>query len=170
LVHVAASHGYDFALMRGVIDVNTEQRERMVRKVQVAAGRDDLSGVTVGVLGLTFKAGTDDLRDSPSLGVIGRLRALGAKVRAFDPTTTGELSAVQDPYLSGIEVCQSAEDAVRGVDVLVVATEWPEFCGLEPSRIAELMAGKSVVDMRNLFDPSSIRSSGLTYDGVGRPR
>ena len=170
LVHVAASHGYDFALMRGVIDVNTEQRERMVRKVQVAAGRDDLSGVSVGVLGLTFKAGTDDLRDSPSLGVIGRLREAGATVQAFDPTTTGELSAVQEPYLVGIEVCQSAEDAVRGVDVLVVATEWPEFCGLEPSRIAELMGGRAVVDMRNLFDPSSVRSAGLTYDGVGRGR
>ena len=170
LVHVAASHGYDFALMRGVIDVNTEQRERMVRKVQVAAGRDDLSGVTVGVLGLTFKAGTDDLRDSPSLGVISRLRDAGARVKAFDPTTVGELSAVQAPYLVGIEVCPSAEDAVRGVDVLVVATEWPEFCGLEPSRIAELMTGRAVVDMRNLFDPSSVRSVGLTYDGVGRGR
>jgi len=170
LVHVAASHGYDFALMRGVIDVNAEQRERMVRKVQRAAGRDDLSGVTVGVLGLTFKAGTDDLRDSPSLGVIGRLRELGATVRAFDPTTTGELSAVQGPYLVGIEVCQSADDALTGADVSVVLTEWPEFSGLEPSRIAELMAGRAVVDMRNLFDPSSVRSAGLTYDGVGRPR
>lgn len=170
LVHVAASHGYDFALMRGVIAVNDEQRERMVRKVQRAAGRDDLSGVTVGVLGLTFKAGTDDLRDSPSLGVIGRLRELGARVRAFDPTTTGELSAVQDPYLVGIEVCQSADEALTGADVSVVLTEWPEFCGIEPSRIAELMTGRAVVDMRNLFDPSSIRFAGLTYDGVGRSR
>ena len=168
LVHVAASHGYDFALMRGVIAVNSEQRERMVRKVQAAAGAADLTGIRVGVLGLTFKAGTDDLRDSPSLGVINRLREAGAMIKAFDPTTTGELSVVQSPYLRGIEVCQSAEDAVRGAEVLVVATEWPEFSGLKPSRIAELMAGRAVVDMRNLFNPASVRSAGLTYDGVGR--
>ena len=169
LVHVAASHGYDFSMMRGVIEVNTEQRERMVRKIQRAAGVDDLSGTTVSVLGLTFKAGTDDLRDSPSLAVIARLRELGATVKAFDPTTTGALSALQESFLDGISVEQSVDDAITGGDVLVILTEWPEFRSLNIERARALLAGTAVVDTRNLLDPQDVRAAGLRYDGVGRP-
>ena len=113
LVHLAETHGYGFSMMRGVIAVNDEQRERMVRKVQRAAGTNDLNGMTISVLGLTFKAGTDDLRDSPSLAIIGRLRELGATVRAYDPTTTGRLSRIQDSFLEGINVQQSVDEAMR---------------------------------------------------------
>ena len=169
LVHVAASHGYDFSMMRGVIEVNTEQRERMVRKVQHAAGVTDLSGTTISVLGLTFKAGTDDLRDSPSLAVISRLRELGATVKAFDPTTTGALSALQQSFLGGINVEQSVDDAIAGGDVLVILTEWPEFRSLDVEHTKELLAGTAIVDTRNLLDPQSVRAAGLRYDGVGRP-
>ena len=169
LVHVAASHGYDFSMMRGVIEVNTEQRERMVRKVQHAAGVADLSGTTISVLGLTFKAGTDDLRDSPSLAVISRLRELGATVKAFDPTTTGALSALQQSFLEGINVEQSVDDAIAGGDVLVLLTEWPEFRSLDLEHTKELLAGAAIVDTRNLLDPQSVRTAGLRYDGVGRP-
>ena len=169
LVHVAASHGYDFSMMRGVIEVNTEQRERMVRKIQRAAGVDDLTGTTVSVLGLTFKAGTDDLRDSPSLAVIARLRELGATVKAFDPTTTGVLSALQESFLDGISVEQSVDDAITGGDVLVILTEWPEFRSLNIERARALLAGTAVVDTRNLLDPQDVRAAGLLYDGVGRP-
>lgn len=169
LVHVAASHGYDFSMMRGVIEVNTEQRERMVRKIQRAAGVDDLTGTTISVLGLTFKAGTDDLRDSPSLGVIARLRELGATVKAFDPTTTGALSVLQQSFLDGILIEQSIEDAMTGGDVLVILTEWPEFRSLDLNRAKEVLAGTSVVDTRNLLDPQAVRTAGLRYDGVGRP-
>ena len=169
LVHVAASHGYDFSMMRGVIEVNTEQRERMVRKIQRAAGVDDLTGTTVSVLGLTFKAGTDDLRDSPSLAVIARLRELGATVKAFDPTTTGALSALQESFLDGISVEQSVDDAITGGDVLVILTEWPEFRSLNIERARALLAGTAVVDTRNLLDPQDVRAAGLRYDGVGRP-
>lgn len=169
LVHVAASHGYDFSMMRGVIEVNIEQRERMVRKIQRAAGVDDLTGTTVSVLGLTFKAGTDDLRDSPSLAVIARLRELGATVKAFDPTTTGALSALQESFLDGISVEQSVDDAIRGGDVLVILTEWPEFRSLNIERARALLAGTAVVDTRNLLDPQDVRAAGLRYDGVGRP-
>ncbi|MEY2974602.1 MAG: UDP-glucose 6-dehydrogenase [Actinomycetota bacterium] len=170
LVHVAASHGYDFSLMPGVIAVNVEQLERMVRKVQRAVGREDLSGVRVGVLGLTFKAGTDDLRDSPSLAVIAGLRALGADVVAYDPTTVGVVAPHWAAMLDGIGVAQSAVEAVTGADVVVVLTEWPEFSGLDPAEMRGVMRGAAVVDTRNLFDPASIRSAGLSYDGVGRPR
>lgn len=169
LVHVAASHGYDFSMMRGVIEVNTEQRERMVRKVQHAVGTTDLSGTTISVLGLTFKAGTDDLRDSPSLAVIGRLRELGAAVRAFDPTTIGSLSALQESFLEGIDVQQSIDDALTGADALVILTEWPEFKSLDLERAKALLTGSAIVDTRNILDPQTVRAAGLRYDGVGRP-
>ena len=168
LVHVAASHGYDFALMRGVIDVNEEQRKRMVRKVCVAAGTDDLHGVTVAVLGLTFKAGTDDLRDSPALAVIGELVGIGATVRGYDPTCVGELSPGRARDLVHVERCASAVEAARDADVAVIATEWPEFSGVDIAAVAEAMRGRALVDMRNLLDPSAVRAAGLTYDGVGR--
>lgn len=168
LVHVAASHGYDFALMRGVIDVNEEQRKRMVRKVCVAAGTDDLHGVTVAVLGLTFKAGTDDLRDSPALAVIGELVGIGATVRGYDPTCVGELSPGRARDLVHVERCASAVEAARDADVVVIATEWPEFSGVDIAAVAGAMRGRALVDMRNLLDPSAVRAAGLAYDGVGR--
>ncbi len=168
LVHLAETHGYGFSMMRGVIAVNDEQRERMVRKVQRAAGTNDLNGMTISVLGLTFKAGTDDLRDSPSLAIIGRLRELGATVRAYDPTTTGRLSRIQDSFLEGINVQQSADEAMREGDVLVILTEWPEFRSLDFEQVKELLSGSAIVDTRNLLDPQSVRAAGLGYDGVGR--
>ena len=168
LVHVAASHGYDFSMMRGVIAVNDEQRERMVRKVQHAAGTNDLNGMTISVLGLTFKAGTDDLRNSPSLAVINRLRELGATVKAYDPTTTGTLSQIQQSFLSGISVQQSIDEAMSEGDVLVILTEWPEFMSLDLERAKTLLSGSAIVDTRNLLNPQTVRAAGLTYDGVGR--
>lgn len=168
LVHLAETHGYGFSMMRGVIAVNDEQRERMVRKVQRAAGTNDLNGMTISVLGLTFKAGTDDLRDSPSLAIIGRLRELGATVRAYDPTTTGRLSRIQDSFLEGINVQQSVDEAMREGDVLVILTEWPEFRSLDFEQVKELLSGSAIVDTRNLLDSQSVRAAGLDYDGVGR--
>ena len=168
LVHLAETHGYGFSMMHGVIAVNDEQRERMVRKVQRAAGTNDLNGMTISVLGLTFKAGTDDLRDSPSLAIIGRLRELGATVRAYDPTTTGRLSRIQDSFLEGINVQQSVDEAMREGDVLVILTEWPEFRSLDFEQVKELLSGSAIVDTRNLLDPQSVRAAGLGYDGVGR--
>jgi len=168
LVHVAASHGYDFSMMRGVIAVNDEQRERMVRKVQHAASTNDLNGMTISVLGLTFKAGTDDLRDSPSLAVINRFRELGATVKAYDPTTTGTLSQIQESFLTGISVQQSVDEAMSEGDVLVILTEWPEFTSLDLERAKALLSGSAIVDTRNLLNPQTVRAAGLTYDGVGR--
>jgi len=168
LVHLAETQGYGFSMMRAVIAVNDEQRERMVRKVQRAAGTNDLNGMTISVLGLTFKAGTDDLRDSPSLAIIGRLRELGATVRAYDPTTTGRLSPIQESFLEGINIQQSVDEAMREGDVLVILTEWAEFRSLDFEQVKELLSGSAIVDTRNLLDPQSVRAAGLVYDGVGR--
>jgi UDPglucose 6-dehydrogenase len=171
LVKIAEDHGYNFTMMRGVIDVNDEQLERMVAKIRSAAGRDDgdLAGVTVGALGLTFKAGTDDLRESPALAIIAELRALGATVRAFDPTTVGELTPHQAVVLEGIDLVGEALDVADGADVLAVFTEWPDFAKVDlPSLAARVARPVTIVDTRNLLDPVLVREAGLDYDGVGR--
>ena len=168
---IAEDHGYNFTMMRGVIDVNDEQLERMVAKILNAAGRvdGDLGGITVGALGLTFKAGTDDLRESPALAIISELRRRGAAVRAFDPTTVGELTPNQTVVLDGIHVVADALEVADGADVVVVFTEWPEFAKIDLDRLAaRLTRPVTVVDTRNLLDPVLVREAGLGYDGVGR--
>ncbi len=170
LVKIAEDHGYNFTMMRGVIDVNEEQLERMVAKVCSAVERSgDLDGITVGALGLTFKAGTDDLRESPALAIISELRRLGATVRAYDPTTVGELTPHQSVVLDGIELVTDALDVADGADVLTVFTEWPEFAKIDLAQLASrLQRPVTVVDTRNLLDPALVREAGLSYDGVGR--
>lgn len=169
LVKIAEDHGYNFTMMRGVIDVNDEQLERMVSKIARAAGQDDLSGVTVGALGLTFKAGTDDLRESPALAIIEQLRASGATVRAYDPTTVGELTPHQSAVLAGIELVDDPLAIADGADVITVFTEWPEFAKIELDHLAaRARPGVTIVDTRNLLDPTLVREAGFGYDGVGR--
>jgi UDPglucose 6-dehydrogenase len=172
LVKIAADYGYDFTMMKGVIDVNEEQRRRMVGKVRKALGAGPgggLRGELVAVLGLTFKAGTDDLRDSPSLTMVGSLLASGATVRAFDPTVGTTAEGAKGLTLTGIELAGDALEAARGARVLVIATEWPEFAKLDLAELATAMADDAViVDTRNLLDPATVRGAGLRYDGVGR--
>jgi UDPglucose 6-dehydrogenase len=169
LVSTAAQHGYDFSLMRGVVDINEQQYHRMVDKVMAAVDRDvSLEGVVVGALGLTFKAGTDDLRESPSLRIIESLRAKGAHVQAYDPTAVDELNVVQRERLAGLALCGAAVDAAVDADVVVVLTEWPEFIEIDLVKMASVMRGRSVVDCRNLLDGDRCRAAGLTYEGVGR--
>ncbi|NNE11613.1 MAG: UDP-glucose/GDP-mannose dehydrogenase family protein [Ilumatobacter sp.] len=173
LVSMARERGYDFSLMRGVIDINEQQYERMVSKVVRSTGRfahDRLDGVVVAAFGLTFKAGTDDLRESPSLRILRDLRRRGATVQAYDPTATGDGDGDggQVERLGGLDLRPSAIDAATGADVVVVLTEWPEFADLDLSKLAEVMRDRHVVDCRNLLDPAAVKAVGLTYDGVGR--
>jgi UDPglucose 6-dehydrogenase len=159
LVRIAEDAGYDFGLLKGVIQVNREQYERVAQKIEAAAG-GSLSGKTIAVLGLTFKARTDDLRDSPSLAVIAKLVERGATVRGYDPTVTRDLD--------DIEVCADPYAAVEGASVLAVLTEWDEFRWLDFGKIQELMEASVIVDARNLLDPSALRRRGFDYTGVGR--
>lgn len=171
LVKIAEDHGYNFTMMRGVIDVNDEQLERMVGKIEQAVGCSDgnLEGVIVGALGLTFKAGTDDLRESPALAIIEELRARGAQVRAFDPTTIGELTPLQQTVLDGIVLVQDPFAVADGADVIALFTEWPEFAKLDLEVLAARTdKGTTIVDTRNLLDPERVREAGLEYEGVGR--
>ena len=171
LVRIAQDHGYNFSMMRGVIEVNDQQRSRMVDKVIRALDgheRSVLSGSRVGVLGLTFKAGTDDLRDSPSISVIRDLIRFGADVTAYDPTVIDPLHPARAATLEGITLCADPYAAATDSDVVVILTEWPEFKELDLDKLATVMAGKAIVDTRNVLDPIAVRSAGLAYDGVGR--
>lgn len=189
LVRIAADHGYDFALVRGAIAANEDQFSRVADRVAVASG-GDLSGVQVGVWGLTFKAGTDDLRDSPSLAVIAHLRSRGARVVAYDPTQPSADHALLLPL--DVEVVTDLYAACVGSASLVVLTEWPEFADADFNVVASVLgapvaaatglrigvvvsesdqrpAGRpAVVDARNLLDPAVVTTSGCHYEGIGR--
>ena len=166
LVHIAENAGYDFGLLKGVITVNDEQFERVADKVQHMAG-GSLEGIKIAVFGLTFKARTDDLRDSPAREVISRMRDRGATVSAYDPAIT-PAAASTDGRLDGIEVTGDAYAAVEGAEVLVVLTEWDEFRWLDFDKIAGAMAAPRVVDGRNLLDRSALIRRGFEYEGIGR--
>jgi UDPglucose 6-dehydrogenase len=165
LLHIAGTAGYDFSLLAGTITSNDEQLARVVGKVEAAAG-GKLDGVVVAVWGLTFKANTDDRRDSPSVHVTRRLLGLGAHVQAFDPTVQPQEDAPED--LRGVEVKDDPYGAVAGAQVLVVLTEWDAFRWLDFSRVHAGMAAPAIVDARNLLDPAAVRRLGFTYSGIGR--
>jgi UDPglucose 6-dehydrogenase len=159
MVKIAEEAGYDFHLLKGVIQVNDEQYARTAEKaIELMGG--DVDGKQVAAWGLTFKARTDDIRDSPAIEILGRLAARGAKVRAYDP-------AVSRP-LDGIEVVTDPYDACDGADVLLVLTEWDEFKWLDLAEVKTRMATPAVVDARNLLDRSALIRRGFTFRGIGR--
>ena len=166
LVRIAEDAGYDFDLLKGVITVNEEQFERVADKVERIVG-GSLEGVTVGVWGLTFKARTDDLRDSPSLQVVRRLLDRGAVVRAFDPAVEVAQGAT-DARLAGIEVVADAYGAAEGAATVVVLTEWDDFRWVDLDKVAGVMAQPRVVDARNLLDRAALHRRGFEYEGLGR--
>ncbi|MCH7582809.1 MAG: UDP-glucose/GDP-mannose dehydrogenase family protein [Acidobacteria bacterium] len=158
LIGVAEDAGYDFELLRAVIEADREQRRRIAEKVRQAAG-GGLRGRRVAMWGVTFKAGTDDVRESPALRIAELLEEDGADVVAYDPEgTTDQVTMVAGPV-----------EATRDADVLFVATEWPEFLTVDMTEVAEAMKGYRVVDSRNLLDPTAVRAAGLDYWGLGRP-
>jgi UDPglucose 6-dehydrogenase len=170
LLHIASEAGYDFSLLAGAIASNEQQLARVVAKVEAACG-GSVDGTVVGVWGLTFKANTDDRRDSPSLQIAHRLVALGAQVQAFDPTVDVALDGSIDGApedLRGLGLRADPYEAASGASVVVVLTEWDEFRWLDFSRVLNVMATPSIVDARNLLDPAAVRRMGFTYSGIGR--
>ncbi len=163
LVYMADQVGYDFSLLRAAIEANDRQLGWVVGKIRAAAG-GSLEGQRVGIWGLSFKAGTDDRRESPSIDILSRLVAEGAHARAFDPTVTQML-----PELAGgVEICEDPYSACEQVSVLAVLTEWEEFRWIDFSKVLALMERPSIVDARNLLDPVALRRMGFAYSGVGR--
>ena len=160
LLAVAETAGYDFSLLRGVLAANEEQFQRIVDKV---ARRVDLPGARIALLGLAFKAGTDDVRVSPALEIGQRLAAAGAVVQAYDPAVRASAATAA----AGITVVGDAYSACRGAAALVVATEWDEFAGLDFARVASVMVERHVIDARNLLDRAALERLGFSYSGVG---
>ncbi|MBV8190050.1 MAG: UDP-glucose/GDP-mannose dehydrogenase family protein [Alphaproteobacteria bacterium] len=165
LARTARQAGAPQTIVEQVVEVNDARKKRMAGKVIAFCG-GSLSGQTVGVLGLTFKPNTDDMRDAPALEIVPALQAAGAAVMAFDPEGMTEAARL----LPGTMFAKTAYDAVTGADVLVVITEWPEFRGLDPRRLKQLMRQPRIVDLRNIFNPQEMRGLGFAYEGVGRPQ
>jgi UDPglucose 6-dehydrogenase len=163
LLKIANEAGYRFDLLAGVITVNDEQFDRVADKIRVASG-GLLRAATIGVWGLTFKARTDDLRDSPSISIIKRLLLGGATIKAYDPTVDGPKFGVPE----GVEIVTDPYAATEGADVLAVLTEWDDFKWLEPERVAAVMKGRAVVDGRNLLDRNAWTKAGFAHQGIGR--
>lgn len=163
LRHLAERLSVEAPLVDATLQVNQKARRWVVEEIQKCLGKD-LCDVQVAILGLTFKPGTDDLREAPSLDILSALQELGAEVVAYDPVTLAEdlnlklpLQMKSDPY-----------SAVSGADVLVICTEWDEFRGLDMDRIARTMRRRVLVDGRNVYDAAAMRDLGFTYRGVGR--
>ena len=162
MVKIAEDAGYDFGLLKGVITVNDQQYGRIVDKIRTAAG-GTLKGKKIASWGLTFKALTDDLRDSPAVEIVTRLLAGGASVSVFDPTVT-----IAPKGLDAITVSASPLEACAGADVIAVLTEWDDFRWVSPAEAADAVRTKQIVDARNLLDRSEWRRAGFEYQGIGR--
>ncbi|MBI5140635.1 MAG: UDP-glucose/GDP-mannose dehydrogenase family protein [Nitrospirae bacterium] len=163
LIRIAQEHGSPLRIVETVVEVNSAQKARMVRKIREALGGSE-AGKTIAVLGLTFKPQTDDMRDAPALTILPALIEKGAAVRAHDPQGMDvagrmmpEIVCVNDPY-----------DACAGADCVVLMTEWNEYRALDLVRLKKLMSTPVFVDLRNVYDPDSMRAAGFEYIGVGR--
>ena len=163
LIKIAEDADYSFDLLKGVITVNDQQLDRVADKIRLAAG-GNLSGKIVAVWGLTFKAGTDDLRDSPAIAIIERLMKLGARVQAYDPT----VNVVRPGIPNDLVIAASCGKATTKADVLAVLTEWDEFKWVSASETSTHMTGKQIIDARNLLDRKDWERAGFTYQGIGR--
>jgi UDPglucose 6-dehydrogenase len=153
LKQLASNSGYHFQLLAAVIEVNELQKRRVVQKLEKHLGK--LRGKKIALLGLAFKAGTDDMREAPSLVLASRLLAEGAEVRAWDPVARpGEL-------MKGAVLVDSVLDAVRDADAAVIVTEWDELRGLASKDVHDAMARPLILDGRNLLDPAETRAAGF---------
>src|ERR1700749_4684854 len=162
LKQLAGNSGYHFQLLTAVIEVNELQKRRVIGKLQKHLG--SLIGKNGTLLGLAFKANTDDMREASSLVLAARLQADGAKVRAYDPIAEREARKL----MVGGEFADDALGAVAGADAAVIVTEWPEFAALDWSAVAERMSGRLIIDGRNFVDPERVRAAGFVYEGIGR--
>ena len=166
LLKTAEDYEAPVTIVTATVDANNNRKAAMVDRVVKACG-GDVSGKTIGILGLTFKPNTDDMRDAPSLEIIPALQKLGAKIRAYDPE--GRHQA--EPMLPGVEFAEGVEgayEAVDGASAVVLITEWNEFRALDLRRIKAKLAAPVFVDLRNVYRPDEMRELGFTYSSIGR--
>jgi UDP-glucose 6-dehydrogenase len=164
LKQLAGNSGYHFQLLTSVIEVNELQKRRVVGKLERHLG--PLRGRRIAMLGLAFKANTDDMREASSLVLSARLLAEGAQVVAYDPVA---MDAAHDHLSQGVTLASSVLEAVQGADAVVIVTEWGEFRTLASGEVRSAMATPLIVDGRNLLDPDQVRAAGFLYESVGRP-
>jgi UDPglucose 6-dehydrogenase len=160
---IARDQGLRFRIIEAVLEVNEATQKRMIDKIEHALGTT--AGMTVAVLGLSFKPNTDDIRESPALPIVQGLLDRGATVRAFDP----EAMEGCRPLFPAVVFCDNAYEAAEGADALVILTEWNQFRKLELDRLHELLRRPLVVDLRNLYEPEKMAAAGFRYISIGRP-
>lgn len=161
-ISISRKLGYDFEMLESVRDINYRQKELFLEKIKSKLWI--IKDKEIGVLGLSFKPDTDDIRNAPSLEIITRLKQEGAKIKVYDPVC---LEKSKD-LLKGIKLCKNAYEAAKGSDCLLVVTEWDEFKELDFVKLKKLMKRPLIIDGRNVYDPEMIRKYGFIYSGIGR--
>ena len=164
LLKTAQDNASPLRIIESVVAANEQRKRAMARKVAARTG--DLRGKTVGVLGLTFKPNTDDMREAPSIPLITALQDMGARVRAYDPAGMTQAKSV----LSNVTFCQNEYECAQGAAALVIVTEWEQFRALDFARLKKGMAQAVLVDLRNVYPPEEVTRHGFIYEGVGRGR
>lgn len=162
LTTVADQYGVETRIVDAVIEANERQRDAMIPKIERLVG--DLNGKKIGMLGLSFKPETDDMRESPAIEIIAELIKRGATVKAFDPVAMEE----SRHFVTGIEYATDEYDAIDGADAMVIVTEWNQFRALDLERVKSLLTSPRIADLRNIYEPKEMREMGFEYVGVGR--
>lgn len=162
LAHIAATHGCHPQMLRAVMEINYDQRKRVIQKVREVLG--NFRGKTVGILGLSFKPNTDDMRDAPSIEIVHMLQHEGAQVKAYDPVAMDNARKI----LTNVTYCDNPYAVAEGADALILVTEWNEFKQLDMERIAQSMRQRVLFDGRNIYEPERMRQLGFIYRGIGR--
>ena len=162
LTTVADQFGVETRIVDAVIEANARQRDAMIPKIESLLG--DLAGKQIGVLGLSFKPETDDMRESPAIDIINELTRRGASIRAFDPVAMAEAKLC----LPQIAYASDEYDAIAGADLLVIITEWNQFRALDMEKVKDLLKAPKIADLRNIYEPEDMRELGFEYVGVGR--
>ena len=165
LAQIAKNNNYEMKIVNSVIEVNKQQITMMIDKIKNSI--DTFKGKTIGVLGLSFKPNTDDVRESPAIELIKLLEKRGSKIRAYDPVALENAKEVL--HSRKITYCNDAYDVAKGAHVLVIATEWNQFRMLDMKTIKQLLKEPVLIDLRNVYDPDYVRKLGFTYTSVGRP-
>ena len=164
LVRIAQENGASCRIVETVVEVNSAQKARMLQKIRNILGGSEHDKV-IAVLGLAFKPETDDMRDAPSLSILPGLIDKGAKIKAHDPASMHEAKKLLP---EGVEYCDDIYQAITGADAIVLMTEWNQYRGLDMEKIKSIMKGNKFIDLRNVYDPKTMRDQGFDYVCVGR--
>jgi UDPglucose 6-dehydrogenase len=162
-ITISEKLGYNFELLKAVRDINETQKDFFLEKIKEKLWI--LKDKTIGILGLSFKPDTDDIRNAPSIAIIEALKAEGAKIKAYDPCC---MAKINKEVRKGLKFCKDAYEACRGSDCLLIVTEWDEFKELDFAKVKKLLKRPLIIDGRNVYDPQVMKKSGFNYIGIGR--